>query len=408
MGIMIDTKAFIVDGNESDSEQRNEEEKVGLYYEDIFIKRSKGVLSTVEIFEKKLRDFSFETQTIEDIKVLLENSAKDLWVNAKEYVQSGTYDDRPLYWARIKMEVALKNHLKGKLDADIENLIQLFEEKSRNYTGINFTKNIDNLTIGKPKKKILITGFDPFGLKYNEYPNIQQSNPSGAVALALHGTEISDEDGHVGEIQAMIFPVRYEDFDKGYVEKYIYPHLHNVDMIVTISQGRMSYDIERFAGSFRGKNHNDNRNKKGNSVNYYQIINLSQEEFVLTPISDVPQYLETTLPYSSMCMAKKKYDINVVYNQKLYKKNEKDINTLIQKEDVQIDDKIVGSGGDYLSNEIFYRVSLLREQYNSTLKTGHLHLPIIQYYQAPFFSLQKTRIEVENTKILLQYALKNL
>lgn len=408
MGVMIDTKAFIVDGNESDSKQRNEEEKVGLYYEDIFIKRSKGVLSTVEIFEKKLSDFSFETQTIEDIKVLLENSAKDLWVNAKEYVQSGTYDDRPLYWARIKMEVALKNHLKGKLDADIENLIQLFEEKSRNYTGINFTKNIDNLTIGKPKKKILITGFDPFGLKYSEYPNIQQSNPSGAVALALHGTEISDEDGNVGEIQAMIFPVRYEDFDKGYVEKYIYPHLHNVDMIVTISQGRTSYDIERFAGSFRGKNHNDNRNKKGNSVNYYQIINLSQEEFVLTPISDVPQYLETTLPYSSMCMAKKKYDINVVYNQKLYKKNEIDINTLIQKEDVQIDDKIVGSGGDYLSNEIFYRVSLLREQYNSTLKTGHLHLPIIQYYQAPFFSLQKTRIEVENTKILLQYALKNL
>lgn len=71
-------------------------------------------------------------------------------------------------------------------------------------------------------------------------------------------------------------------------------------------------------------------------------------------------------------------------------------------------DKIIGSGGDYLSNEIFYRVSLLREQYNSTLKTGHLHLPIIQSYPALFFSLQKTRTEVENTKIILQDALDGL
>jgi pyrrolidone-carboxylate peptidase len=33
-----------------------------------------------------------------------------------------------------------------------------------------------------------------------------------------------------------------------------------------------------------------------------------------------------------------------------------------------------GSGGDYLSNEIFYRVAFLRNKYNPNLKTGLIHL----------------------------------
>jgi pyrrolidone-carboxylate peptidase len=32
------------------------------------------------------------------------------------------------------------------------------------------------------------------------------------------------------------------------------------------------------------------------------------------------------------------------------------------------------SDGDYLSNEIFYRVAFLRNKYNPNLKTGHIHL----------------------------------
>lgn len=40
---------------------------------------------------------------------------------------------------------------------------------------------------------------------------------------------------------------------------------------------------------------------------------------------------------------------------------------------------IDGSGGDYLSNEIFYRVAVLQNYLglNSTLKSGHLHSPIL-------------------------------
>ena len=39
---------------------------------------------------------------------------------------------------------------------------------------------------------------------------------------------------------------------------------------------------------------------------------------------------------------------------------------------------IEGSGGDYLSNEIFYRISRLRTKLNPSLATGHLHVSKIQ------------------------------
>lgn len=35
---------------------------------------------------------------------------------------------------------------------------------------------------------------------------------------------------------------------------------------------------------------------------------------------------------------------------------------------------IDGSGGIYMSNLIFYRVSYLRQEYNSTIPTGHIHM----------------------------------
>ena len=38
-----------------------------------------------------------------------------------------------------------------------------------------------------------------------------------------------------------------------------------------------------------------------------------------------------------------------------------------------------GSGGSYLSNEIFYRVSRLRKSHNPNMSTGHYHVPRLQH-----------------------------
>ena len=40
----------------------------------------------------------------------------------------------------------------------------------------------------------------------------------------------------------------------------------------------------------------------------------------------------------------------------------------------QIHNITVGSGGNYLSNEIFYRIAKARENAHSNVKTGHYHI----------------------------------
>ena len=42
-----------------------------------------------------------------------------------------------------------------------------------------------------------------------------------------------------------------------------------------------------------------------------------------------------------------------------------------------------GSGGDYLSNEIFYRVAKLRKDIKPSLPTGHFHISKIAHFTEP-------------------------
>ena len=392
-----------------------------------FINQCVEIRKEVDDFINGLDEISNDETALHRIQALVEKHASNIWEYAKHYVQGvkqndgtyigGTYDDRPLYWARLEMEVALKKHqcFKGQVrgwkvlpGTKLAEFIQLFEEKSRNYTGINFSE----APVGA--KKILITGFDPFGLRNN----IEQSNPSGVVALALHGRTIEYKPNAtspttIGYIQSMIFPVRYEDFDKGYVERYIYPHLHEVDMIVTISQGRhWYYDIERFAGSWRGEKHNDNMNKTKIKVTYYHVIESLNNESIIEPTLFVPPYFETTLPFDFMFEKGREFEIPVIFNQYLTMVGMD--NPIIEKgildddcslktidKEIREKDKIIGSGDDFLSNEIFYRVSLLRNNCNPTLKSGHLHVPVL----FDVFNIEK--VLSETTK-LLEYALKKL
>ena len=59
-------------------------------------------------------------------------------------------------------------------------------------------------------------------------------------------------------------------------------------------------------------------------------------------------------------------------------KNVEGIAKLRNYKDIENLKSISGSGGDYLSNEIFYRVARLRSKQRPSLPTGHLHIPLIQ------------------------------
>ena len=379
--------------------RRNYEELVGLFatsnnknndikenYENDFINNKEfQIKNIVENFTNYLENSNL---TIEDIKKQVEKEAKNLWKAAIAGVQKDKLDDRPLYWARNKMQVALKRYYLFKNDIDfeksivkknsnLEEIIITFEEKSRNYTGIDFSK------APKGTKKILITGFDPFIL--NEFnnkeikgysPNIKQSNPSGVVALALNGnTELG------GYIQTMIVPVRYTDFDssqdrengqgEGIIEKYIKPFIEKkgeVDMIITISQADAEYNIDVFATATRG-GFNDNMNfirEDGSKA----IPGGAETIKTTLPKKMVDSKLGTN--YNGRYFITKK-DFDDYYKGDYSKEFFLDINDDLPQ--LSIYD---GPGGNYLSNEIFYRVAKLRESLQPKLPTGHFHIRKIQ------------------------------
>jgi pyrrolidone-carboxylate peptidase len=281
-----------------------------------------------------------------------------------------------------------------KKGTELEKIIQLFEEKSRNYDGVDFSK------APAGKKKLLISGYDPFVLNPKKYGNPLQSNPSGITALSLHGKTIGDY-----HIQTFVFPVRYKDFDeykngKGVVETFFEPHLQNVDMIITVSQGGdFRFDVDRFPCKHRG----------GFMDNMFWGIEAdgyNEQNFI--QLSAGKEFYETTLPYKKIVPNKNNPSDTfwTYFNQtfeafgdKYNKENVEGVMLNKKLSDIQTLTSILGSGSNYLSNEIFYRVAKMRTEQRPTLATGHLHLPRIQQKIVNTFPRGNVSTEDMNPKI---------
>ncbi|WP_025742866.1 type VI secretion system tube protein TssD [Aquimarina pacifica] len=341
--------------------RRNYEELIGLFatsnagtkepvknYENKFITSSQSINKIVDEF---ITSVTKEDVTLSTIKSLVLDKASALWDAAVADVQKGKLDDRPLYWARNKMQTWLKRCpvFKNQIDLDasivkkgtqLEDIITLFEEKSRNYTGIDFSK-------AGTKKKVLITGFDPFQLDFNfiKY-GIGPStfNPSGYVALKLHNGFDNCY------IQTCILPVKYEDFDKKVVENIIKSNINKVDLIMTTSLngGNPKFDIEKYAVKYRS----------GSTDNMYigTSINGGNDSRFSQLISGQDHY-ETSLPIKSLFKGTK--EITIEGNTVRYDETKSPIK---------------GSGGSYLSNEIMYRSTKLRDELNLNKPVGHFHI----------------------------------
>jgi hypothetical protein len=357
---------------------RNYEESLGLVksdnsgtkdgidnYENKFINYNTQIAQIVKAFLTFINDLPLdniknEQQIIDEVT----KQAKALWNSATNQVQNGKLDDRPLYWARNKMQTYLKRHPFFKNDIDFEkslartntklaNIITIFEEQSRNYKGIDFSK-------ANGKKKVLITGFDPFQLdpKYYGFTStsvgIETFNPSGISALALH----NNPDLLLSNIlvQVCIFPVRYKDVDDECVENIIRKHFTSVDLIMTTSRNHgISFDVEKYSSEYRGGLH-DNMNI-GNSDAKYNSIPFKANKS--------SRKIETTLPQDK------------IFGSSLISK------TNILGQPISFDDSsssTLGSGSNYLSNEVMYRATNIRDTIQSNLPlnkrkpVGHFHL----------------------------------
>lgn len=311
---------------------------------------------------------------------------KGIWNDAKQYFKNtNTYDDRPLYWARLQMSKALKQTkaFKESLPDQQTKLLWQFELYSRGQSDIKFDRNTH--------KKILITGFDPFLLDRN----IKQSNPAGISALILDDLVISAE-GKSAEVETLILPVRFSDFDQGMVEELLTPYFraNAVDMIITVSMGRNSFELERFPGLRRSSVAPDNLN----------VITGANKNRPLVPMLhgkklDGPEFLEFTLPVTEMKTAGGFFPIkdNRIVSTKNNTLEVLALSELVDEISVQ------GSGGGYLSNEVSYRSLLLRDLYSPVLPVGHIHTPSIKGHDP-----KKLKLIVSQLKAILTQAVKTL
>ncbi|MGW3092036.1 pyroglutamyl peptidase [Streptomyces sp. NPDC001102] len=268
-------------------------------------------------------------------------------------------DDRPLYWARLGMtrEVRTWEPEFSLSDRQRAQLLDVLERTSRGQTQVRYPD-------GRGLKRILVTGFDPFTLDRD----IRISNPSGATALALDGTVIRTADGPA-RVETVVFPVRWQDFTDGTVERTLRPYLRKVDLFTTVSQGRVGrFDVERTNGAWRG--------------GFPDNDNVGRTETV--PVSDPaaqPQWTTTTLPYRAIVAA----DTGrfPVYDHTEVTEIPAGGTTEVVRPDGPTPGSTAraGGGGNYLSNEIAYRATLLRDRLglHDTLPGGHVHTPVLQF-----------------------------
>ncbi len=233
-----------------------------------------------------------------------------------------------------------------------------------------------------------------------KYGNPLQSNPSGVTALSLHGKTIGDY-----YIQTFVFPVRYKDFDefkngKGVVEAFFEPHIQKVDMIITVSQGgAFRFDVDRFPCKNRG-GFMDNmfwgKSVQGYNQQYFKQLTAGKE------------FYETTLPYKKMVPNKNNpTDTFWTYFNQTFDAvgdmydNANVEGTVLNKKisDIQSLKSKSGSGSNYLSNEIFYRVAKMRTEQRPTLATGHLHIPMIQEKPIDYYARGNSSTEDMNPKV---------
>ncbi|WNF25719.1 pyroglutamyl peptidase [Streptomyces sp. C11-1] len=266
-------------------------------------------------------------------------------------------DDRPLYWARLALSRELRTWTPrfGLDDQQRRALLTALETSSRGEEDIRHP--------GRQVKRVLITGFDPFTLDRD----VRIGNPSGASALALDGTLVHTAKGPA-RIEAVVFPVRWTDFAEGAVERALARHLPHLDAFTTISQGRPGrFDVERTNGAWRG-GFPDNENLVRTGT---------------VPVTDPasqPQWTSSTLPYRRLTEA----DTGrfPVYDNTEVTEIPAGATQPVTRPEGPTPGSTAraGGGGDYLSNEIAYRATLLRDRMGlSKLPGGHLHTPVLTF-----------------------------
>ncbi len=298
---------------------------------------------------------------------------RQLWDTAvTEAKNAGTlFDDRPLYWARLSMTAAVRQWLTVTPTERVA-LQRSVDRAARGMTSYDFTRGT--------AKNVMLSGFDPFSL---DGPGITGGNTSASAVLGLDDTVFNG-----AEVQVVVFPVRYDDFDTippalSIVEETFAIHLasgpRRAHMIMSVSQQPAQLDpatgqwVHRFdLEHWNGRNRTagtDNRNRVSGGSYEYPV---EAPYHTPWPGYQPKQFHASTLPIDHMLGVG---GCPVVWDKVLHEQASNGATPRRAETPTNGWRAVWGSGEGYLSNEVAYRATQLRETFGSPVKTGHLHVP---------------------------------
>ena len=243
--------------------------------------------------------------------------------------------------------------------AQQDNLVNILEQTSRGMDTARFSSSLGSI-------RILVSGFDPFGSD-----GIRLGNPSGAVAMALDRQYITS--GMVtAEIQSVVFPVRFSDFDAGIVEGFFRPYVtgpNPVTLILMLGMQDGDYEVEEYAARVRPTAAPDNAGLTGGGT--------STSGTVVPPgVGAGPEFIRGSLPATTRGGLGR---TQPVAGETRVRETPAGQSAPVWQTGGPTSGStaVEGTAGDYFCNEIFYRTALLGQ--GTTVRIGFMHIPSLGY-----------------------------
>jgi hypothetical protein len=344
---------------------------------------SRGGMGALDRWKADLHDALGRAATLMDAERAMAVLGSRLWQRAVDRAhgraETGSdlpgRDDRPLYWTRLAIARELRAWCaRSPLDEQGRRRVMLAFEHASRGIGRAPTQTSPN---SQRVLQVVVTGFDPFQLDRSLPPgngDLRHSNASGCLALALDGATLDTAAGPA-HVTTMIFPLRWHAFTDGIVEHaltlYFQPGPNRVDLFTTVSQGRLDrFDLEHTNGAWRGVWW-DNLNQRAPGP-----VPIPPDVRTVRP---QPQWTTTTLPVSRL--TNQPGTPFPVYDHTTVKEIPADSVEPVERDNGPTADSLAreGGGGDYLSNEIGYRATLLRDACQLRVPGGHLHTPVLLF-----------------------------
>ncbi len=187
----------------------------------------------------------------DDARAFGEAAGRRLWDLARAARDLGAESHfEPLTRLRAVI-AAIRAAARGAAVQRVFDLVEdAFAFAARGASTIDFRRSVRR---GVRLVRVLVTGFDPFEPTGSlRRPDPGTWNPSAAAALAVDGQTVDAGRGARAAIESVVLPVSFGEFAAGLVERIVGPRRNDVDAVVTVSMDAgidpsQGVRLERFA-----------------------------------------------------------------------------------------------------------------------------------------------------------------